>query len=182
MTPTNATAQDLHMCSVSSFTVAFLLLGLSVAAVHADGRKLNWNCGVRGFYDFAVDDEGRGTPSGNPLSGVNRLLFAVKMDAGNKGARFVPSAYVDNKLVPQMKPDAKQVIEVEMDDDDAPKSINANWIALSGANSFVIERSLKTWRFVHTTATIFDESVTKSTSSSPGPSVSIETGDCVLNP
>jgi hypothetical protein len=172
------------MRSATSLTAVFFLVEMSVPATHADERKFDWNCSVRGSYSFAVDDAGHGTPSGNPLNGTNRMLFTVKLAGDKEVPRFLLSAYVDNKLTPQMSYKAKQVIEVETDDNGAPENINAAWLGLTGPNSFVVARSSQFWRFVYTGSEVFDDSVVKALPGSgpPGPTVFIETGDCVLNP
>jgi hypothetical protein len=67
-----------------------------------------------------------------------------------------------------------------MDDDGTLRSINVVWIEL-WAHSIIGELP-KTWRFVHTSPDIINESIAKAANGQAGPSVSIETGDCVLNP
>jgi hypothetical protein len=100
---------------------------MSVPGAHADERKFDWICSVRGSYSFAVDDAGRGTASGNPLNGTNRMLFTVKMGVDKENPHFLLSAYVDNKLTPQMSYNDKQIIEIETDGNGAPESINSAW-------------------------------------------------------
>jgi hypothetical protein len=168
--------------SASTFTVALSLFGMSIAAANSDERKFNWNCVERGGYAYSVDDVGRGSPTGNPLNGTNRLLFTVSMGADNNNAHFLLSAYIDNKLVPQMFADDEQVINIKFDSDYAPISIRAIWLDISGAEYFLIEKSAHTWRFVHTTSDIFDESIAKETLGPPKRTVFIDAGDCVLNP
>jgi len=107
-----------------------------VAAANSDERKFNWNCVERGGYAYSVDDVGRGSPTGNPLNGTNRLLFTVSMGADNNNAHFLLSAYIDNKLVQQMFADDEQVINIKFDSDDTPISIRAIWLDISGAESF----------------------------------------------
>jgi hypothetical protein len=179
VTPLNSVARDFGVRSASSFIVALPLFAMSTDAAHSGERKLNWNCIERGGYAFSVDDVGRGRPTGNPVNGTNRLLFAVRT-GDDTHARFLLFAYIDNKLIPQMSTDDKQEINIEFDEDDSPTSIRATWLGVSGAESFILEKSASTWRFVYTTTDIHDERIAKH--GPPGSIVFLDSGDCVLNP
>ena len=170
------------MRSTSCGAGAALFISVGIATAHAEGRMFNWNCGLRGAYSLSTDDAGSGTPGGNALPGTNRLLLSLTVGEDSKNSTFRFSAYIDNKAVLQMQPDAKQLVSFEADSKGTPRDLKVTWIDMTGTNSLVLEKSPKKWRFIHVTANVNSDDLAQSVKSTPGQSILVDVGDCVLNP
>jgi len=156
-------------------------IGVLVAgSAHAQERKFSWICNVRASYALNITDAGKAEMTGTAMPGSNHLLLAItKPEDGRE--RVLLSAILQNKAVPQMRADAPQAVTMDMDGGQ-PTSVYAGWTGIGGAESIVLEKSAKSWRFVLTSTIIVDEETALKFGGSAGPQVSTRSGDSVLTP
>lgn len=147
-----------------------------VLAAAETANKYQLICNVRGSYAIAFNDAGEADLSGNPLSGSNRTLIEITQGDDNSYVIFI-SAYINNKLSPQMRRPVTADVEVE---NRHLNEARATWIAFE-PESVVLEKGPSSWRYIHTSTTIIsDEIANKVGCGKGGPQIIVDVGNCQM--